>query len=48
LQWHMAAALFAERAFRAVSRIRLPGLQCLPALLNDAHHLLAEPAEVSG
>jgi len=48
LQWHMAAALFAERAFRVVSRIRLPGLQCLPELLNDAHHLLAEPAEVSG
>jgi Ser/Thr protein kinase RdoA (MazF antagonist) len=41
LRWHMAAGLFAERAFRAVSRIRLPGLQCLPELLMDAMHLLA-------
>jgi aminoglycoside phosphotransferase (APT) family kinase protein len=41
LRWHMAAGLFAERAFRAVSRIRLPGLQCLPDLLMDAMHLLA-------
>ena len=41
LRWHMAAGLFAERAFRAVSRIRLPGLQCLPDLLMDAMRLLA-------
>jgi Ser/Thr protein kinase RdoA (MazF antagonist) len=41
LRWHMAAGLFAERAFRAVSRIRLRGLQCLPELLMDAMHLLA-------
>jgi Ser/Thr protein kinase RdoA (MazF antagonist) len=41
LRWHMAAGLFAERAFRAVSRIRLPGLHCLPELLMDAMHLLA-------
>ncbi len=47
LRWHMAAALFAERAFRAVSRIRLPGLQILPELLNDAQRLLGEPVEVS-
>jgi tRNA A-37 threonylcarbamoyl transferase component Bud32 len=47
LRWHMAAALFAERAFRAVSRIRLPGLQILPKLLNDAQRLLGESVEVS-
>jgi Ser/Thr protein kinase RdoA (MazF antagonist) len=41
LRWHMAAGLFAERAFRAVSRIRLRGLQCLPELLMDAMRLLA-------
>jgi tRNA A-37 threonylcarbamoyl transferase component Bud32 len=41
LRWNMAAALFAERSVRAVSRIRLPGLQCLPELLMDAMHLLA-------
>jgi Ser/Thr protein kinase RdoA (MazF antagonist) len=44
LRWHMAAALFAERAFRAVSRIRMPGLQCLPELLLDAQRLLAGEA----
>ena len=48
LRWHMAAALFAERAFRSVSRIRLDGLQKLPELLSDAQHLLGEPVEVSG
>lgn len=47
LRWHMAAALFAERAFRAVSRIRLSGLQCLPELLMDAQRLLAAEVEVS-
>lgn len=46
LRWHMTAALFAERAFRAVSRIRLAGLQRLPELLNDAQRLLGEPLEV--
>jgi Ser/Thr protein kinase RdoA (MazF antagonist) len=46
LRWHMAAALFAERAFRAVSRIRLLGLQCLPELLMDAKQLLAAEVEV--
>jgi tRNA A-37 threonylcarbamoyl transferase component Bud32 len=40
LRWHMAAALFAERAFRSVSRIRLPGLQCLPELLMDTQRIL--------
>jgi Ser/Thr protein kinase RdoA (MazF antagonist) len=44
LRWHMAAGLFAERAFRAVSRIRLPGLQCLSELLMDAQQLLAGEA----
>ena len=48
LRWHMAAALFAERAFRSVSRIRFGGLQKLPELLSDAQHLLNEPVEVSG
>jgi len=47
LRWHTAAALFAERAFRAVSRIRLPGLQILPKLLNDSQCLLDKPMEVS-
>jgi tRNA A-37 threonylcarbamoyl transferase component Bud32 len=47
LRWHMAAGLFAERAFRAVSRIRMPGLQCLPDLLMDAMHLLGTDAEVA-
>jgi len=27
LRWHTAAALLAERAWRAVNRLRLPGLQ---------------------
>ena len=40
LRWHMAAALFAERCFRSVSRIRLPGLQCLPELLMDTQRIL--------
>ncbi len=48
LRWHMAAALFSERAFRAVSRIRYHGLQVLPELLNDAQRLLDKAVEVSG
>jgi tRNA A-37 threonylcarbamoyl transferase component Bud32 len=40
LRWHMAAGLFAERSFRAVSRIRPAGLECLPKLLMDAMRLL--------
>jgi hypothetical protein len=43
----MAAALFSERAFRAVSRIRHHGLQVLPELLNDAQRLLGRAVEVS-
>jgi Ser/Thr protein kinase RdoA (MazF antagonist) len=48
LRWHVAAALFSERAFRAVSRIRYHGLQVLPELLNDAQRLLGKAVEVSG
>jgi Ser/Thr protein kinase RdoA (MazF antagonist) len=48
LRWHIAAALFAERAFRAVRRIRSAGLQSLPEILSDAQRLLNEPVEVSG
>jgi tRNA A-37 threonylcarbamoyl transferase component Bud32 len=47
LRWNMAAALFAERAFRAVSRIRPRGLQRLAELLKDTQRLLSDPAEVS-
>lgn len=42
LRWHIASALFAERALRSVSRIRMPGLMCLPALLMDAQQILTE------
>jgi Ser/Thr protein kinase RdoA (MazF antagonist) len=42
LRWHIASALFAERAFRSVSRIRVPGLMCLPELLMDAQQVLTE------
>jgi tRNA A-37 threonylcarbamoyl transferase component Bud32 len=40
LAWHTAAALFRERAARAVKRIRPLGLQSMPALLSAAEHLL--------
>jgi aminoglycoside phosphotransferase len=40
LRWHTAAALLAERALRAVNRIRPEGLDCLPALLMEARHVL--------
>jgi tRNA A-37 threonylcarbamoyl transferase component Bud32 len=42
LRWHIASALFAERAFRSVSRIRVPGLMCLPELLMDTRQVLTE------
>jgi aminoglycoside phosphotransferase len=42
LRWHIASALFAERAFRSVSRVRVPGLMCLPELLMDARQVLTE------
>ena len=40
LRWHTAAALLAERALRAVNRIRRAGLQRLNDLLVDARQLL--------
>jgi hypothetical protein len=40
LRWHTAAALFAERALRAVNRIRPEGLDCLRELLKEANHIL--------
>jgi tRNA A-37 threonylcarbamoyl transferase component Bud32 len=40
LAWHTAAALFRERAGRAVSRVRPLGLQCMPALLSAAERFL--------
>jgi aminoglycoside phosphotransferase len=40
LQWHRAAALLVERAYRAVTRLRPLGLQHLNALLAHAHRVL--------
>lgn len=40
LQWHTAAALLAERALRAINRIRPEGLRCLPELLIEANDIL--------
>ena len=40
LEWHTAAALLAERALRAVTRVRAEGLRQLPALLAHAHATL--------
>jgi hypothetical protein len=40
LAWHTAAALFRERAARAVKRVRPLGLQSMPALLAAAERLL--------
>jgi len=40
LRWHVAAALLAERALRAVNRVREPGLRRLPAVLADAREVL--------
>lgn len=42
LRWHTAAALMAERALRAVSRIRREGLEHLNDLLSDSMRLLTE------
>jgi aminoglycoside phosphotransferase len=42
LRWHSAAALLAERALRAVNRIRPDGLQHLGELLAEAQALLTE------
>jgi hypothetical protein len=40
IRWHTSAALLAERALRAVNRIRLPGLLRLREILGDARQLL--------
>lgn len=42
LRWHQAAALLAERALRAVGRVRCQGLSHLPELLTEALNLLRE------
>lgn len=40
LRWHTAAALLAERALRAVNRIRLEGLGRLSEILIEANNIL--------
>jgi hypothetical protein len=40
LGWYVAAALLEERALRAVTRIRLGGLQKLPEILTIAETVL--------
>jgi aminoglycoside phosphotransferase len=40
IAWYAAAALFVERALRAVTRIRPLGLACLPDLLAESERLL--------
>lgn len=40
LKWHTAAALFAERASRAITRIRTQGLEKLPQVLAGAQEIL--------
>jgi len=45
LAWHTAAALFRERAVRAVKRIRPLGLDVLPALLTTSERLLERGLE---
>jgi tRNA A-37 threonylcarbamoyl transferase component Bud32 len=42
LRWHTAAALLAERALRAVGRVRREGLACMQELLLDAWGTLTE------
>lgn len=46
LRWHTAAALMAERALRAVSRIRREGLEQLNELLLDSLRLLTEETKL--
>lgn len=46
LGWHTAAALFIERAFHAVTRVRPNGLQHLGELLRDAGQLVTEACDV--
>ncbi|HXI30066.1 MAG TPA: phosphotransferase [Vicinamibacterales bacterium] len=45
LAWHTAAALFRERAARAVKRVRPLGLQSMPALVAAAERLLDRGVE---
>jgi hypothetical protein len=40
LRWHTAAALLAERALRAVNRVRPEGLDCLRELLSEGDNTL--------
>lgn len=40
LSWYTAAALLAERALRAVNRVRAEGLDCLSELIDEAHQIL--------
>ena len=42
LRWHTAAALLAERALRAVNRVRPEGLARLPELLGEARATLQQ------
>jgi Ser/Thr protein kinase RdoA (MazF antagonist) len=46
LRWHIAAALLAERALRAVTRVRVDGLWHLEALLATALTQLEGDADV--
>jgi hypothetical protein len=41
IAWHISAALLAERALRAVNRVRTDGLAHLPSLLREATAVLA-------
>jgi aminoglycoside phosphotransferase len=41
IAWHTSAALLAERALRAVNRVRADGLTHLPSLLHEAKAVLA-------
>ncbi|MEZ5291089.1 MAG: phosphotransferase [Vicinamibacterales bacterium] len=42
LAWHVAAALFVERALRAVARVRRDGLAVLDAVIDEAARLARE------
>jgi len=47
IAWHTAAALFLERAVRAVTRIRPLGLMHLSELIAEAERLLTESLEIA-
>jgi tRNA A-37 threonylcarbamoyl transferase component Bud32 len=40
LRWHTAMALFAERAARSISRVRVDGLNCLGEILKASEKIL--------